>query len=141
MADDGVRFVAHAWLVRADRVLVLRRCAGRYLGGRWDIPGGTAEDGETPREAAVRETWEEAGLRVETAEELAHYTNPDTRGRPLTFHTLTYRVSEPEHGDVVLAPDEHDDHAWVTLAEALRLDLVWHVRETVLAMLKPELPL
>jgi hypothetical protein len=38
----------------------------------------------------VRETLEEAGLVVIAGEEISHYTNPDTNGRPLTFHTLTY---------------------------------------------------
>ena len=30
--------------------------------GRWDLPKGLADDGEAPRDAAVREAWEEAGL-------------------------------------------------------------------------------
>jgi 8-oxo-dGTP pyrophosphatase MutT (NUDIX family) len=32
--------------------------------GRWSIPGGYVEDGETSAAAAVRETWEEARVRV-----------------------------------------------------------------------------
>ncbi len=31
---------------------------------RWDLPKGGAEPGEAPRDAAVREAWEEAGLRL-----------------------------------------------------------------------------
>lgn len=31
---------------------------------RWDLPKGMADPGEDPREAAVREAWEEAGLRL-----------------------------------------------------------------------------
>ena len=31
---------------------------------RWDLPKGVAEPGEPPRDAAVREAWEEAGLVV-----------------------------------------------------------------------------
>jgi 8-oxo-dGTP pyrophosphatase MutT (NUDIX family) len=31
---------------------------------RWDLPKGLADGDETPRAAAVREAWEEAGLRV-----------------------------------------------------------------------------
>ena len=31
---------------------------------RWDLPKGMAEPGEDPRDAAVREAWEEAGLRL-----------------------------------------------------------------------------
>lgn len=31
----------------------------------WTLPGGGLEAGETPAEAAVREVWEETGLRVQ----------------------------------------------------------------------------
>lgn len=31
---------------------------------RWDLPKGMADAGEDPRAAAVREAWEEAGLRL-----------------------------------------------------------------------------
>jgi 8-oxo-dGTP pyrophosphatase MutT (NUDIX family) len=34
---------------------------------RWDLPKGIADPGETPRAAAVREAWEEAGLRLDPA--------------------------------------------------------------------------
>jgi putative (di)nucleoside polyphosphate hydrolase len=31
---------------------------------RWDLPKGVADAGEAPRDAAVREAWEESGLRL-----------------------------------------------------------------------------
>ncbi len=31
---------------------------------RWDLPKGIADAGEAPRDAAVREAWEESGLRL-----------------------------------------------------------------------------
>ena len=31
---------------------------------RWDLPKGVADPGEAPRDAAVREAWEEAGLQL-----------------------------------------------------------------------------
>jgi len=31
---------------------------------RWDLPKGLPDDGEAPRDAAVREAWDEAGLRL-----------------------------------------------------------------------------
>lgn len=34
---------------------------------RWDLPKGVGEPGEDPRDAAVREAWEESGLRMPAA--------------------------------------------------------------------------
>lgn len=45
----------------AGRVLLIRRADN----GRWAMPGGALEVGETPAEGAVREAWEEAGVRCE----------------------------------------------------------------------------
>lgn len=33
--------------------------------GMWDLPGGGREEDETPSECAIRETWEEFGVRVD----------------------------------------------------------------------------
>ena len=43
------------------RVLLVRHSDGDI----WTTPGGMIEPGETPADAAVRETWEETGLTVE----------------------------------------------------------------------------
>lgn len=50
-------------VVHEGRVLLIRRGKPPLL-GRWMIPGGTVELGETLAEAVVREMWEETGLRV-----------------------------------------------------------------------------
>lgn len=51
-----------------DRVLLLRGSdpADPGLGEWWELPGGGLEPGESSEEAALRELWEEAGLRAGT---------------------------------------------------------------------------
>lgn len=47
-----------------DRILLCRRAIEpRY--GLWTLPAGFMENGETTAEGAARETWEEAGARIE----------------------------------------------------------------------------
>ncbi len=43
------------------RVLLIRRADN----GKWALPGGACDVGETPAQAAARETWEESGYVVE----------------------------------------------------------------------------
>ena len=125
------RYVAHGLVRRDETYLFLRRRDGRYLGGLWDIPGGTVEPGETPADAAVRECWEEAGLRTTVGHEVTHFENADTNGRDLTFHTITYRLLLPDLEPEVHLSEEHDDFRWLTRTKALDLPLVWHVARTL----------
>ena len=58
------------------RVLLVRRADD----GRWAMPGGWVDPGETPERAVVREVAEETGLRV-SAPRLLH-----TERRPASVH-------------------------------------------------------
>ncbi len=52
-------------LIRRDnRLLLQRKAAGRFGGGRWNAPGGKLRPGESRRDCAVREVLEETGLEV-----------------------------------------------------------------------------
>ena len=56
--------VVGAAIVRDGRVLAARRTAPPEAAGRWELPGGKVESGETPDAALVREVAEELGCTV-----------------------------------------------------------------------------
>jgi 8-oxo-dGTP diphosphatase len=109
-----MRFVlsASVFLYRDWEVLILKR-AGGYAGGGWFVPGGHVEFGETPLQAVVRETEEEAGIRLE----------PDSL-RLVDVTTLYPAPDQQHHGFIYLAPcppgaecvlnEEHTGFRWVT---------------------------
>jgi ADP-ribose pyrophosphatase YjhB (NUDIX family) len=53
-----------------NKVLLCKRSPYQSLHGVWSIPAGSVEKGETPREAAVREFFEETNIVIEDEEDL-----------------------------------------------------------------------
>lgn len=55
------------------RLLYLKRASSKLLSpNTWCIPGGKIEPGETPHDAAIREVFEEAGLKISHPIYLGH---------------------------------------------------------------------
>jgi len=131
MTEIAHKHLAYCWIARDDRVLFLRRGAGVFLAGRWELPGGTAEPGEPFEATAVREVAEETGLTVRVTGELARDSWPDIAGRALRIHAYVYTVDEDGTGEVALNPAEHDDFAWLTRAQARELPLPDHFRRLI----------
>lgn len=53
---------------RNGEILLTQRVPEKTSGGKWECSGGCAVAGETSREAAVRELFEETGIRAKTDE-------------------------------------------------------------------------
>ena len=137
MPDYAEKHLAYCWIERGDAMLFLRRQADSFLGGRWELPGGTVEPAEAPEATAVREAAEETGLTVRVVGERSRDEWPDIGGRPLRIHARIYATIEEDAAEVVLDPAEHDAFAWLTPAEAAaRLDLVDHIRRALPAPLE-----
>jgi ADP-ribose pyrophosphatase YjhB (NUDIX family) len=58
---------------KREKVLLTRRTDN----GRWCLPGGIMESGESAAEACEREVWEETGLKVRVTRLIGVYSNPD----------------------------------------------------------------
>lgn len=143
---DG--WVCNVLVRRGDRLLVLRRSPGGYLGDQWDLPGGKSEPGEEPAVAALREMTEETGLTGTLGREVAHWSNPDTKGGDFRYHIVTFEAFESDDADgadagadatevdatetrdaeaEVVLTREHSDYRWATREELAKLPLAWHV--------------
>jgi 8-oxo-dGTP diphosphatase len=95
--------------------------------GLWDLPGGGREAGETPVDTALRECWEEAGLRLR-AEEVVWQQAFAGPSLPITW----FLVAEP--GWLCLPPprlgDEGQEIRWMKVDDFLaRQDAISHMQD------------
>lgn len=74
-----------AIVVHEGRVLLIRR-AKEPLRGRWVVPGGTVELGETLEEAVVREVREETGIVVRPLDVVTVFDRIERRDGVVAYH-------------------------------------------------------
>lgn len=95
-------------------MLIVRRARNPGI-GRYSLPGGRVERGETLHEAVAREVMEETGLTIEIVG-LAGYrdviTRADDGSVPLHFVVMPF-AAHWRGGDVNLN-DELDDFKWIS---------------------------
>jgi len=73
-------------LENKGKVLLVQRALEPFA-GKWALPGGFVEEGETVEQAAVREVKEETGLDIELEGLLGVYSDPgrDPRGHIISL--------------------------------------------------------
>ncbi|MFH1400326.1 MAG: NUDIX domain-containing protein [Nanoarchaeota archaeon] len=87
-------------------------------GGHWDFPKGHVEEGESERQTAEREIYEEVGLKV-------RFIDPFRTSIQYVSHvdgvqkTVVFFLAEAVTKDVKYIFDEVDDHIWLPFDEAL----------------------
>jgi 8-oxo-dGTP diphosphatase len=110
-------------IITNDRGEILMHLRDDIVGiawpGRWALPAGGCEPGESPARTIVRELDEEAGLAVEQLTELCEVHDTWAAGRILTVFTARYdgtpqelrltegvklQFFEPEHLDTLAMP-------------------------------------
>ncbi|MEU5889486.1 NUDIX domain-containing protein [Streptomyces sp. NPDC047461] len=108
-----------AVLLRAERLLVVRRGPTISRPGYWQPLSGRVEPGETQREALLREVREEVGLTVVPLAKVWESETDDGRYR---LHWWTARADE---GEVVPDPVEVAEARWITPEEFPALDPIF----------------
>lgn len=134
------RVAAYAVILRGDEILLSRLAP--YLGPeeQWTLPGGGIDFGEDPRDAVVRETYEETGLQIEvgdrawidSARRYASLSDTDMHSVRMVFEGWA-PVDSPVP-QVIEEDGSTVDARWVSLAAVL--DGSWPVVSWVLAAIE-----
>lgn len=113
--DDAVLIMVGARCLLRDgqgRILLIKRSDN----GLWAVPAGGMELGDTVYECALRETYEETGLRPTRTVPIAivsgrESTEANTWGHTYQFHTTVFLATEWT-GELVRQTDETTDAGW-----------------------------
>lgn len=98
-----------------NEILLLRRANTGYRDGYYDMPAGHLEDGETLREATIREVMEETGLSVSVDDveflQLMHRKSTGER----VYLDATFRVNKWDGEPRIVELEKCDHMAWFPL--------------------------
>lgn len=105
---------SYLMLRRGDEVLLARRCNTGYEDGKYGVPAGHVERGETFTEALIREVSEEVGLCLDPESiRVAHIMHRKSYG---SERIDTFFVAERWEGEAKnMEPHKCDDLAWFSV--------------------------
>jgi 8-oxo-dGTP diphosphatase len=96
-----MRLSVAAIALNEDKVFIAKRAAGGAMGGKWEFPGGKAEDGEDPKTALAREIEEEFGVDIEVGKKIAEgsftHVGKERMLEGYRVFFVDYRFSLTEH--------------------------------------------
>jgi 8-oxo-dGTP diphosphatase len=111
-----------AWVRdRRGRLLLVRR-GGPPFRGRWALPGGFCDVGETTQECCAREVEEETGVEVRVGRLLGVYSDAkrDPRG-----HTVSVLYEARPLKGAARGGDDAAEARWFTRRDVTKLDLAF----------------
>jgi mutator protein MutT len=106
--------------LRGGELFIARRLPGGSLGGKWEFPGGKAEEGEGAEEALIREFQEEFSLSIRVGEELGVSRFFHKGAERILKARRIYFDAEPPSPGMVLT--DHEEWRWAPVAEIEKLD-------------------
>ena len=108
------------------KILLLQRSyQDDFMPGKWGLPGGKIELGESPIDAAARETWEETGLDLRG--KLVPLKMIEKEDCEINYFQAVYNEPTP----FILDNDEHYRMQWVGMDELGNYDLILDLKETL----------
>jgi 8-oxo-dGTP diphosphatase len=119
-----------AVVIHEDRVLLIRR-GKEPMRGRWLIPGGTVELGETLQEALVREVAEETGLRVEPRDVVLVFDRIHRDGGRVSYHYVIVDYACDYVSGTLRAGSDAQDAAFVAEGDLPSYDVPEQALELV----------
>jgi len=123
-----VKLIAHSLIEKDGKYLLIKRSKIKrglpnVYPSYWDIPGGSVEENELPREAALREAIEEVNQKLRI-NKIIHEDSQFDASKDTVFTRLVYAGEILEERDFILDPEEHTDFKWISSLKDIESNLV-----------------
>ena len=117
------RVAVGALVTKAGSVLLVKRGKAPAT-GKWAIPGGAVELGETLQQAAEREIYEETGIRIKARDPLYTFDLIERDRQGATrFHYVIIDLAAEYIGGKTRPGDDAVRAAWISFERLADLDL------------------
>ncbi|MGD9577389.1 MAG: (deoxy)nucleoside triphosphate pyrophosphohydrolase [Syntrophorhabdus sp.] len=111
------KIVVAAVIEKDGQILIAKRKQGKMHPGKWEFPGGTLEEGETPEQCLKRELLEELAITVDVGSLICSTEHIFTS--EFTIRLIVYRTAVIS-GTFDL--NAHDEMRWVKPADLFTYD-------------------
>ena len=113
-----------------DTFVLLRRHSHKASGDAWGLPAGKVEPGENLKDAVLREVAEETGVSL-SPDNIQHVGSYFVRDGTFDFEWHVFSATLDTKPDIVIHPHEHSEFKWVTPTEALGMNLIHDLPESI----------
>ena len=122
--------IAACYLEIEDKVLLLQCGAHKSEAGKWGVPAGKIEQGETPQQAAIRELFEETGIVAEPPSQIHYVGRLYMRKPTLDYVYHLFQVTLDLVPAVCLSL-EHLDYKWASMRDWTEVPLMVGAKEGI----------
>ena len=116
--DKPIRKAVRCYLIKDNEVVVTKYKKGNKKEGYYDIPGGKIEEGESPKQTAIREMKEETGIEIQNLK----YKGIMTIEYPDRMFIFDIFISKEYEGE----PQEFEENTseWIDIDELLKKEKI-----------------
>ena len=123
-----VKLIAHTLIEKEGKYLLIKRSKIKrglpnVYPSYWDIPGGSVEENEMPREAALCEAMEEVNQKIRI-NKIIHEDSQFDSSKDSVFTRLVYAGRILDERDIILDPEEHTDFVWISSLKDIESELI-----------------
>lgn len=121
-------------LLKDGKILLHKRKNTGYMDGKWDLAGtGHVEEGETAREAVVRECFEELGININVEDvEFCHLSHRVGISDGFDYNYIYFIVSDFSGNPTIKEKDKNAEIRWFNLDD-LPADIIPDRKEAIKA--------